>query len=206
MISEKHPEDAKIEIYTDRYCRLELDAPCVELDLGCGVGSFTSALARRFPERLILGADVMLGRLRKLVRRNDRLGLTNCRVLRVEARQLLTIMLPDRSLDRIHLLCPDPWPKERHQRHRLLTSDFTAQLHRVLKEDGIFHFSSDDVNYREAVKRILAASGLFEEISCPPDELPAVPTDFEQRWLEAGKDVLHLYCRKLPLSFSGVGH
>lgn len=207
MISEKHPEDSQIEFFDERYELLTTDATGpVELDLGCGVGRFTTELARKFPERLILGADVMRGRLRKLIKRNARLGVPNCRVLRIEARLLVGRLLMDASLDRIHLLCPDPWPKGRHRGHRLLTSDFAMQLHRVLKPDGVFHFSSDDEAYCAAVQRILTASGIFREFTPAPGETLDVYSDFELRWRSEGRRVTHLYCRKLPLAFSGKGH
>ena len=146
-----HPEDAEIRFFTgtwELYPAEELAAAAVvELDLGCGVGSYTAELAKRYPERKILAADVMVGRLRKLVKRCRRMGIGNMTILRTEARHLVAFMLPDESVDRLHLLCPDPWPKGRHSGHRLLTSDFVSQLHRVLKKDGIFHFSSDDEPY-----------------------------------------------------------
>ncbi len=211
MFDKKHPEDAKIAIFNDVY---DLYSPLadasgassgaentafsrVELDLGCGSGSFTARLAGRFPDRLILAADVMIGRLRKLVRKAERENLSNLRFLRAEGRILLSIMLPDNSLDRIHLLCPDPWPKDRHRGHRLITSDFCASLSRVLKDDGVFHFSSDDDPYFESVERVISNSGLF--VPAPPDaaaEVSDIKSDFELRWLEQGKRVRHLFFRK----------
>ena len=104
-----HKEDAKIRILTGAYERLVLPADKVcELDLGCGTGSFSVALAASYPERHIMCADVMLGRLRKVVRRSNHQGVENLHVLRVEARHLLGLMIPDASLDRIHLLCRRP--------------------------------------------------------------------------------------------------
>lgn len=216
MFSENHPEDAEIAIFNDVYAlyspltgelsshpsapektaRPERERE-IELDLGCGSGSFTVKLARRFPGRIVLAADVMIGRLRKLVRRAGREKLSNIRFLRAEGRILLSIMLPDASLDRIHLLCPDPWPKDRHRGHRLVTSDFCAQLFRVLKTGGVFHFSSDDVPYFESVTRVVSASGLFE--LAPPEaaaEISDLKSDFETRWLEQGKLVRHVFFRK----------
>ena len=99
-----HKEDARIRILTGVYERLAMpqDKVC-ELDLGCGTGSFSVALAASYPERFIICADVMLGRLRKVVRRSNHQSVENLEVLRVEARHLLGIMMPDASLDRIRL-------------------------------------------------------------------------------------------------------
>lgn len=206
----KHPEDADIVFLTGTYQPLPnaaalRAAPAAELDLGCGVGSFTTALARRYPERLILAADLMVGRVRKLAKRCRRERVENVAILRTEARQLVAVALPDAGLDRVHLLCPDPWPKGRHRGHRLLASDFVAQLHRVLKPDGVFHFSSDDEYYSDAVSRLVGSSGLFAPI--PPDPaLADIRSDFELRWNAVGKTVNHVFFRKLPLPAPAIGH
>lgn len=195
----KHPEDAEIVNLLGTYQLLPIPAKSagtrVELDLGCGSGSFTAELARRYPERSVLAADLMIGRLRKLVKKARREGLNNLTAYRSEARHLVALALPDGSLDRIHLLCPDPWPKDRHRGHRLMASDFTFQVWRVLKAGGVFHFSSDDEPYFEAVTRVMAQSGLFDEAE-PDPELNDIKSDFEKRWLEAGKTVRHVYYNK----------
>ena len=205
-----HPEDAKIRFFTGTYqlfpAELLTARPVVELDLGCGAGSFTAELARRYPERTVLAADVMVGRLRKLVKRCGRLELRNLEVCRTEARHLVALMLPDGALDRLHLLCPDPWPKGRHRSHRLLASDFTAQLHRVLKKDGVFHFSSDDEYYCDAVRRVIAASNLFAECPEAIADLADIRSDFELRWNAEGKPVHHVAYRRIPAPPHTVGH
>ncbi len=195
MFSENHPEDAKIENFNGRYELMNPDrSHTVELDMGCGTGSFTVQLARTFPERTVLAADVMIGRLRKVVKKATRMEAENMRFLRAEARFLLGIMMPDASLDRVHLLCPDPWPKDRHRGHRLVTADFTVHLHRVLKKGGIFHFSSDDVPYFDSVSRIIRSCSFF--VPAPEEkiaEVSGIKSDFELRWLECGKEVRHLH-------------
>ena len=103
-----HPEDQQINILTSSYCHYLPAGKHVELDMGCGAGSFTVALAAKYPEYEVIAADVMLGRLRKVVKKAERAGLDNVSVLRVEARSLIAMMLPDSSIDRIHILCPDP--------------------------------------------------------------------------------------------------
>ena len=94
---------------------LDACADVVELDMGCGKGSFTTMLATRYPARTVLAADVLSDRLRKLVRRNRREGVDNMIVLKCEARMLIARILPDACLDRLHILCPDPWPKDKHR-------------------------------------------------------------------------------------------
>ena len=201
-----HPEDQKINILTSAYCHVIPQNSHAELDMGCGAGSFTVALAAKYPERQIFAADVMIGRLRKVVRKMEQANLQNMTILRVEARNLIAMMLPDASLDRIHLLCPDPWPKNRHRGNRLICSDFTTQLHRVLKTDGIFHFSSDDEYYCDAVNKVIAASGLFKLYPAGIADLDGVKSDFEKRWLAEGKPVHHRAWIKLPLPKITIGH
>ena len=201
-----HPEDTQIRILTGEYTLVSPGSGVIELDLGCGSGSYAAALAARFPERKILAADVMIGRLRKAVRRFAAARAGNAEALRVEAGMLISRMLPDRSIDRIHLLCPDPWPKGRHRGHRLMTSDFTAQLHRVLKEDGVFHFSSDDPAYRDAVSEALGQSKLFALAPEALADLDGLCSDFERRWLNVGKEVVHTAWRRLPPPPKGIGH
>jgi tRNA (guanine-N7-)-methyltransferase len=195
--------DNFIKILTSEYKVLdfpELFDPekTVELDLGCGKGRFTTALAKMYPESLILAADVMIGRLRKLHARNEREGVTNMIPLRVEARNLLAYQLPDKSIDRLHLLCPDPWPKGKHRGNRLMCSNFMPQIHNVLKPGGHFHFSTDDIQYHDIVRRVVASSGLFEERNDLLEDIAHIKTDFELRWNEQGKKVHHILWRALP--------
>lgn len=190
--------DEDILILTDKYLRLDEVLPFeegkyVELDLGCGKGGFTIALAERYPERLILAADIMLGRLRKVHKKLVKAGTDKgVKLLRVEANMLLARLLPDASIDRLHILCPDPWPKLRHSGKRLLSSQLTAFLARVLKKDGLFHFSTDDPEYMQAVETLIASSGFFKEESLEfLADVADVKTEFERDWLAIGRTVPH---------------
>ena len=165
----------------------------VELDLGCGSGGFTVALAKSKPEALVLGADVMLGRLRKVEKLARRNGVENLELLRVEARHLISLISADGFYDRIHILCPDPWPKHKHKGNRLMAADFTAQLFRVLKPGGVLHFATDDPEYMASTRRNLEESGLFEYApQSVLDDVRDFKTDFERDWLAIGRTVPHV--------------
>jgi tRNA (guanine-N7-)-methyltransferase len=194
----KETLDKHINILTDVYTNINVPDSCiVELDLGCGKGAFTTALAEKYPRRLIYAADVMLGRLRKLGKRNLRCGVKNIRLLRAEAWYLVGAALPDRSIDRLHLLCPDPWPKEKHKGNRLVSSEFLGRLHNKLKENGIFHFSTDDNDYYELAVKTIAESGLFIRDDGKIADIPDIKTDFEERWNAQGLKVNHCAWTKI---------
>lgn len=188
------PEDQKIRVLTGTYLSLAPSfnsASSVELDLGCGKGGFAAALGKTFPDRRILAADVMIGRLRKLVRRLDREGVENVEPLRVEARRLVCKLLPDQCVRRLHVLCPDPWPKKRHRGHRLVCSDFLGQVNRVLKPGGTFHFATDDDRYFDAVADLAAKLPKWRRDDSAIADLAGLKTDFETRWLDQGRRVRH---------------
>lgn len=190
----RKPEDEFINILTDDYTTFtpaETSEVPVEIDLGCGTGRFSTELGRLYPERRILAVDVMIGRLRKVVRKIKRAELANVRTLRVEARNLITYMLPDSSIERIHLLCPDPWPKARHRRHRLISSEFLGALSRVLRDEGVFHFSSDDDEYFDHVVGLTKLNERYRRADCMIEDVRLIETDFERRWIRQGKSVHH---------------
>jgi tRNA (guanine-N7-)-methyltransferase len=188
-----HPLDKHINILTtDVYTNVNVpDCYIVELDLGCGKGAFTTDLAERYPDRLIYAVDVMLGRLRKLCKRNLRYGVENMQLLRAEAWYLVGAALPDKSIDRLHLLCPDPWPKEKHKGNRLVSSEFLGRLHNKLKKNGVFHFSTDDEPYYKQAAKTIAESNLFKKDDTQIADILDIKTDFEEKWNDQGLSVNH---------------
>ena len=195
--------DGEIFLLNDKYLLLSdlmtiTKDKKIELDLGCGTGDLALGLAERYPDRLIFAADIQLSRIRKVAKKGKRGGMDNLRCFRVEARHLMSIILPDQCLDRLHILCPDPWPKARHSGHRLMSADFMEQIRRVLKDDGTFHFATDDEPYMTATVKNLKESGLFEQISNePPEDIADIKTEFERQWLAQGKTVPHTVWRKI---------
>src|ERR1043166_9674539 len=86
----------------------------LEIELGCGDGSFLVEYARRHPEHNFIGVERLLGRIRKLDRKGRRAGLTNLRGVRIESMYFLEFLLPPRSAIALHIYFPDPWPKRKH--------------------------------------------------------------------------------------------
>ncbi len=169
----------------------------LELDMGCGKGALTLALAARFPERLVVGADLMIGRLRKVEKAAERQGLANVELLRADNAQLAAFQLPDRCVSRLHILCPDPWPKARHRSKRLITSEFLGWVHRILVPDGVLHVSTDHRPYGETLERVVTQSCLFETDARAIADIVDIETGFEAQWRSQGKPVPHLGCRRL---------
>jgi tRNA (guanine-N7-)-methyltransferase len=135
-----------------------------EIDVGCGKGRFLLARAAKNPGTNFLGVDRMLRRIRKVDNKARRRGLTNVRLLRMEAFYAIIHMVPADSVSAYYILFPDPWPKKRHHDHRLFNEDFLNALHRTLVAEGQLHFSTDHLPYFEEVKAILAADKRFAEV------------------------------------------
>ena len=189
-----------IDILTNDYRIIGLPDgfSAVELDMGCGKGKFTLELARRYPERLVLGSDVMLGRLARIDSKVTRQGIGNVRLLRAESSQLAAFQLPVRSIDRIHLLCPDPWPKEKRKGRRLVCMAFLCSLARILKPNAILHMATDYRPYFDDWQAMLAKIPWLPEAPGASDDVGDIKTDFELQWEAEGKCVWHLNRRLQP--------
>jgi len=183
------------EFVPDHYFRrfdataLQRDGRPVEIDLGCGDGSFLLGMAERFPERDFLGVERLLGRVRKVCRKITRRNLTNARVLRLESRYTVEWLLPEQAVSRIHLLCPDPWPKLRHHRRRLVNHEFLSALHRALVDDGEFLFMSDHEEYAEWVVEKITGHPGFTIKSWDETDFFYPKTDFQLQWEAEGKSM-----------------
>lgn len=168
----------------------------LEIDLGCGDGSFLLAMARHHPERRFLGVERLLGRVRKVCRKITRESLENAHVLRLESRYAVEWLLPHGSVSRLHLLCPDPWPKLRHHRRRILQPDFLQAVHNVLTPDGEFLFMTDHKEYHEWAGEKFESFPEFEPLPWAEDEFFYPKTDFQNLWESQGKSMHRTRCRK----------
>lgn len=160
----------------------------IEVDVGCGKGAFLLWAARARPDHNFLGIERLLVRLRKVDKKVRRHGLTNVRLIRLEASYLIARLIPPGSVTAFHIYFPDPWPKRRHQRHRLFQPALVADLHRTLEEGGVVHIATDAAEYFEQIQQVMSQSGGFK--SRPPEALPEeAQTDFEREFIAEGKAI-----------------
>ncbi len=169
----------------------------VWLEIGFGNGETLATLAARHPERNFLGVEVHGPGVGHLLLACERLGLTNLRLLRHDAVDLLDSGLPPASLAGVYLLFPDPWPKQRHHKRRILNPAFLAKLARVLRPGGTFHAATDWEPYaRQMLEVLTAAADQFHNTAGPghfaprPADRPL--TKFERRGQGLGHGVWDL--------------
>jgi tRNA (guanine-N7-)-methyltransferase len=151
----------------------------LEVELGCGDASFLIAWAQRRPETNFLGIERLLGRLQKVDRKGRRLGLTNVRGIRIESAYLLEYLLPAHAVQALHIYFPDPWPKKRHRKFRLINERFPGLAHQALAPGGTVYLRTDDADYFQQIQEVFQADVRYRLVETPA-ELAAVVTDFER--------------------------
>jgi tRNA (guanine-N7-)-methyltransferase len=177
----------KLTSILDRLDTVQLfsKAQPLDIELGSGDGSFLVEYAVRHPERNFIGVERLLGRIRKLERKGRRAGLANLRGVRIESSYFLHYLLPPHSATTLHIYFPDPWPKRKHRRHRLVNERFPALAHQTLAPGGFVFLRTDDQDYFTQMSEVFAASPLFQPVQTP-DELGEVLTDFEKDFRARG--------------------
>lgn len=157
----------------------------LEVELGSGDGSFLVDYARSNPETNFLGVERLLGRLRKIDRKGQRARLLNLKLIRVEAGYFLEYMLPPQCVCALHVYFPDPWPKRKHRKNRLINARFTELACQVLQPGGTVYLRTDDADYFTQMKSVFAANPRFHEVETPAPLL-SLPTDFERDFQARG--------------------
>ena len=133
----------------------------VILEIGFGMGEATALIGRDFPETGFLAVEVHKPGIGKLMARIEELGLSNIRIIEGDAHPILKTMIPDNSVDGIHLFFPDPWPKKRHHKRRIVNNEFLKLIHPKIKDGGFIHIATDWVPYAEHIQEIFTPTPLF---------------------------------------------
>ena len=171
------------------------------LEIGPGRGDFLFALADKWPEKRIVGVEFFKKRHFKLIKQIERRGLTNILLVQGRAQIVIPKFFEIGVFERIYVLFPDPWPKDRHIPHRLMTSDFMATLACLLKPGGDLVVATDYRLYAEWVIENNAEVDVLENIGtpyCDSSDVPDyLPTFFEQKWRDEGRDIYYMRFRRV---------
>jgi tRNA (guanine-N7-)-methyltransferase len=174
-------------------------APCY-MEIGFGMGEALLEMARKHPENNYLGVEVYLPGVGQLLLGIREMGITNVRIDRRDAMEVLAL-LPAGSLARVSLFFPDPWPKQRHQKRRLVQAPFVEKLRRALEPGGHFHAATDWDHYARQIYGVMEADDGFTnwsgsgEFYAGPAERPL--TKFEKRGLRRGHEVRDLLYERI---------
>jgi tRNA (guanine-N7-)-methyltransferase len=172
------------------------------LDIGFGDGEAVATSAANFADLDYLGVEVHEPGVGHLLILLEQAALTNVRVMVRDAAEVLPQHLPPASFAAVNLFFPDPWPKKRHHKRRLLQTDFVGEVARVLEPGGLFHIATDWADYARHTLEVMAESPLF--VPVPADELVAdrlafrPPTKFERRGRRLGHEVADFFYRFSP--------
>lgn len=169
------------------------------LEVGCGTGHFLLEMARRNPHVNYLGIDIYNRGCHKSCRKVEAARLDNVRVARIEARQLLAHHIGRAGLQTVYINCPDPWPKKRHRKRRLVQRNFLEHLRYCLAPEGDFFFCTDFSDYAEQVAETLPrVAGLSNVLAAPVvEKIEGYPVSkYMRRFLERGERLHYMHYRK----------
>jgi tRNA (guanine-N7-)-methyltransferase len=170
------------------------------LDIGFGDGEALVTNALNNPEVDFLGVEVHEPGVGHLLLLLEKSGATNVRVIVRDATEVVPEQLGDASFAVVDLFFPDPWPKKRHHKRRIVQTAFVAELARVLTPGGLLHVATDWADYARHTREVLAACPLFAAVTADDlcDEPLAIraPTKFERRGMRLGHDVADLLYRR----------
>ena len=161
----------------------------VEIEVGPGKGAFLLRRAAERPETNLLGVEWIRSYAAYAADRAYRAGAANIRVLCADAGEVFRSHLPARSAWRVHIYFPDPWPKRRHRRRRLIGAAFMRDACRALRIGGWLGVVTDDAEYFRQIRQALWATGGLAEVSFAPERSGALAgSNFANKYAACGKD------------------
>jgi tRNA (guanine-N7-)-methyltransferase len=161
------------------------EAP-LELEIGAGRGDFILERAAAMPDRNFIAVELATRVAQLMAVRAGRRRVTNLRVLRMDARPLVHLMLAPHSLSACHIYFPDPWPKERHVKHRLFTPAFAHGLKRALGQGAPLFVATDVLDYAVAIFPMLEVGGFARASLAVPG---ATQTGFARKFIAEGRPI-----------------
>lgn len=173
------------------------DAPKI-LEIGFGMGETSTAIAQANPQNDYLGIEVHTPGVGSLLKQIEAARLSNLRIIQHDAAEVLKNMIPPAALAGVHIFFPDPWPKTRHHKRRLIQPAFISLLCERLKAGGYLHVATDWKDYAEHILTVLSGepqlANTAQNYAARPEYRPL--TKFEQRGLKLGHPVWDIVFRK----------
>lgn len=163
----------------------------LEIEIGVGKGTFMLARATQRPEINFLGIEYAAPYAKYTADRIHRAGLTNAKMLHADADRFFKKLLPDECAFRVHLYFPDPWPKRKHNRRRILQPAFLQHVRRVLKPGGQFLIVTDHREYFEHMLKVITDAEGFARTNFPTlldSDAHIVGTNFEKKYVQQGRN------------------
>jgi tRNA (guanine-N7-)-methyltransferase len=164
----------------------------VIMEIGFGMGEATAIIAKNHPDNAYIAVDVHPPGIGKLLSRIDEDKLSNVKVIEDDVHVVLEHMFADHCLDGIHLFFPDPWPKKKHHKRRIVSDGFLQLIHPKLKKGGFIHIATDWVPYATSIQEVFSNSDLFAGGVIPKPEWRPV-TRFEDQGIDKDHAVNDMY-------------
>ena len=208
-VAQKRAYDQLLSRYAIAYRPAALDlgaafgriAPTI-LEIGFGMGETTCAIALAHPENNYLGVEVHSPGVGSLLKQIDLAALSNLRLIQHDAAEVVRDMIPLSSLDSVYVFFPDPWPKKRHQKRRLIQPPFVALIASRLKPGGYVHLATDWHEDAQQMLDVLGSESVLANVedgfSPRPEYRPR--TKFEQRGLRLGHGVWDVVFQRRPMT------
>ncbi len=178
-------------------------APLI-IEIGSGSGDCVVASAAAHPELDFLSVEVWTPGVAQTIAKAARAELSNLRIARADAAGLVATSLPEGCVEELWVFFPDPWPKKKHHKRRLVDPPFARAVAKVLRPGGVWRLGTDWEEYAVAMRAVLQADPAFENDVCTPGETVdftdrfegRVMTRFEQKGLDAGREVYDIAARR----------
>lgn len=168
----------------------------IKLEIGFGMGNFLIEMAAKEPASNFIGIDFYHKGIRKLMARIKKLQLENIRVVYGDIRSKISILFKDKELNTIYINFPDPWPKKRHIKRRLIKPEFIKQLAQKLNFEGITYLATDSENYAHEMLEYFNAETLFQNIDSQKgflkERIDLPKTKYEKNFINAGEKIFYL--------------
>ena len=166
--AQRTAKDALQKVHGIEFKQEQIDIPAifpksdkVIMEIGFGMGEATAIIAKNHPNNGYIAVDVHPPGIGKLLARIVENELTNLKVIEEDVHVVLQHMIKDESLDGIHLFFPDPWPKKKHNKRRIVNEGFLSLIYPKIKKGGFIHIATDWVPYAVSIQEVFAGSSLF---------------------------------------------